>query len=92
MPWGDQPSSRGTAIDWQQAALTLAEHPQIGDPVVTDVVETLTTLNDILAPIQLQVGYRVRDEVAIFHLIAQECATSFVTTTAGTVQSTRPSP
>lgn len=74
-----------TADDWQQAALTLAEHPQVGDPAVTDVVEILTALNAILAPIQLQVGFRVRDEVAMFSLVAQECSTSFTTITAGTV-------
>lgn len=74
-----------SAVDWQQAALTLAEHSQAGAPVVTDVIETLSTLNEILSPIQLQVGYRVRDEVAMFCLVAQECAASFTTTTAGTV-------
>jgi hypothetical protein len=73
------------ADDWQQAALTLAEHPKVGAPVVMDVIETLSTLNEILTPIQLQVGYRVRDEVAMFCLIAQECAGSFTTSTAGTV-------
>lgn len=77
--------STWSASDWQQAALTLAEHPENGAVVVSEVIGALTTLNEILAPVQFQVGFRVRDELAMFSLVAQQCQGSFVTSTAGPV-------
>lgn len=42
-------------------------------------IETLTEVNGFLAPAGLQVGYRTRDEVALFVLHAFDLASSFVT-------------
>jgi 5-methylcytosine-specific restriction enzyme B len=46
---------------------------------IDEVVAVLTALNRVLAGAQLQVGYRVRDEVALFVLHAREVGASFVT-------------
>jgi len=64
---------------WRQPALNLAEHPDRGSPIVATAIENLRTINDALAPAQLQVGYRVRDEVAMFCLHAQPYAEAFST-------------
>ena len=64
---------------WRQAALTLPAHPGRESKVVANVIETLETLNEYLAPMQLQVGYRVRDEVAMFCLEAEPLKSFFVT-------------
>ena len=54
--------------------LSADEMEQIGR-----VVTTLTDANAILAPAQIQVGYRVRDEVALFVLHARDLAAWFRT-------------
>lgn len=46
---------------------------------IEEVVSVLTALNRLLAGAQLQVGYRVRDEIALFVLHAREVLASFVT-------------
>ncbi|MGI6436153.1 MAG: MrcB family domain-containing protein [Syntrophomonadaceae bacterium] len=46
---------------------------------IEKVITVLTEINSILIQGQLQVGYRVRDEVALFVLHAQEIINSFVT-------------
>jgi len=65
------------ASDWTQRWLTLAEHPERKSDVVTDVIGTLETINDALSVAQLQVGYRVRDEIALFRLNARDCEPVF---------------
>lgn len=53
---------------WAPAALRLAEHPEaISEPVQTAISE-LIAVNDILRSGQLQVGYRLRDELSLFVL------------------------
>jgi 5-methylcytosine-specific restriction protein B len=47
---------------------------------IDEVIMVLTEVNTILIQAQLQVGYRVRDEVALFVLHAEEIIDSFVTT------------
>jgi 5-methylcytosine-specific restriction protein B len=47
---------------------------------IDDVIKVLTEVNTILIQAQLQVGYRVRDEVALFVLHAEDIIDSFVTT------------
>ncbi len=47
---------------------------------IDEVITVLTEVNTILIQAQLQVGYRVRDEVALFVLHAEEIIDSFVTT------------
>jgi hypothetical protein len=46
---------------------------------IEKVITVLTEVNTILIQAQLQVGYRVRDEVALFVLHAEEIISSFVT-------------
>jgi hypothetical protein len=46
---------------------------------IDQVVRELTELNAILSPAQLQVGYRTRDEVALFVLHANEISSFFRT-------------
>ncbi len=46
---------------------------------IEKVIAVLTEVNSILIQAQLQVGYRVRDEVALFVLHAEEIINSFVT-------------
>ncbi len=46
---------------------------------IEGVIAVLTEVNSILIQAQLQVGYRVRDEVALFVLHAEEIINSFVT-------------
>ena len=58
--------------------MRLADSPDINDEVVTEVVQSLTRANDALAVGQLQVGFRVRDEVALFCLNARDCSEAFV--------------
>lgn len=64
---------------WQSPSLTLAAHPERSHEVVTDCVGALTTINELLAVAQLQVGYRVRDEIAMFCIHAQPYVDTFVT-------------
>jgi len=64
---------------WQSPSLTLAAHPERTHEVVTDCIGALTTINELLAVAQLQVGYRVRDEIAMFCIHAQPYLDMFVT-------------
>lgn len=63
---------------WRQAGLSLAEHPNHNHEDVGRVISALETINQALAPLQMQVGYRVRDEIAMFVLSAHDCPDSFV--------------
>ena len=63
---------------WRPSSLSLAEHPNHSHEEVGRVIAALETINDALTPMQMQVGYRVRDEVAMFVLSALDCAESFV--------------
>jgi 5-methylcytosine-specific restriction endonuclease McrBC GTP-binding regulatory subunit McrB len=70
---------------WRPSALSLSGHPNRDSEEVGHIIETLTEINSILAQGQLQFGYRVRDEIAMFCLAAQQCADAFTTSEAGTV-------
>jgi hypothetical protein len=63
--------------DWKQTYLSLGEFPLPDDPTVLRVISTLTVLNLSLTTVQSQVGYRVRDEIALFCVHARDCAESF---------------
>jgi 5-methylcytosine-specific restriction endonuclease McrBC GTP-binding regulatory subunit McrB len=65
------PPLRWSAEKWQRTSATLARHPERGGYLVNRVVATLEELNSMLSENQLQVGYRVRDEIALFCLTAQ---------------------
>jgi len=45
---------------------------------INQVVEALTDINEILIKAQLQVGFRIRDELALFVLHARDMISSFV--------------
>lgn len=64
---------------WRQEYLRLGEFPNSEDVVVLDVIGVLNAINDYLTPAQLQVGYRVRDEIVLFCVHARACRDSFVT-------------
>ena len=67
---------------WYPRALRLSDlrHPSDEDgKVIAHVVSALTEANAILAGAQVQVGYRVRDEVALFVLHALELQAWFRT-------------
>lgn len=68
-----------TAKDWEQSYLTLAEFPDSAAPFVAEVITALVAINDCLEPAQLQVGYRVRDEIVLFCANARACIAAFTT-------------
>lgn len=66
---------------WYPRALRLSDLTSISDAerqAITQVIDALTSINQILIKAQLQVGYRIRDELALFVLHAREMASSFV--------------
>lgn len=66
---------------WYPRALRLGELTNITDQDKQDinqVIDALTEINKILTKAQLQVGFRVRDEIALFILNAREMASSFI--------------
>jgi len=66
-----------SASAWAAGALSLAQHPEAQGDVVGRVITALTEINKILEAAQMQVGYRVRDEVALFCLAARDAADEF---------------
>jgi hypothetical protein len=67
---------------WYPRALRLSDLRGLSadeSRVISDVVTTLTEANAILASAQVQVGYRVRDEVALFVLHARDLQSWFRT-------------
>lgn len=60
-----------SASEWRSTATRLAEHPDSKAPLVDHAIAELEALNLILSKSQLQVGYRLRDEVALFLLEAR---------------------
>lgn len=74
-----------TAHDWKPSSNTLASHPDKDSSDVQQMIETLIAINKSLEPGQLQFGYRVRDEIVLFCLAAEQCASSFTTSSSGTV-------
>jgi hypothetical protein len=52
---------------------------------VEQVIKILIEINSLLTPAQLQIGYRTRDEIALFVLHAQEVSESFVSTSGDAV-------
>lgn len=64
---------------WSVPQLSLAEvESPSADPTVRKVVQALSAANEVLSAAQLQVGFRVRDESALFCIRARECSLSFV--------------
>lgn len=73
------------SADWRVAATNLAAHPERGTANIRQMIETLIRVNTILQRGQLQFGYRVRDEIVMFCLTAQQCLEAFTTVSTGTV-------
>jgi hypothetical protein len=70
------------ATTWYPRAITLAGLKGLNGEdaqAVKNVIDVLTTINGFLQQAQLQVGYRTRDEVALFALHASELASGFLT-------------
>ncbi|MEN4400283.1 AAA family ATPase [Mycolicibacterium fortuitum] len=63
--------------NWRQEFASLGEFPKADDAVVLNVIGTLNAVNEYLTPAQLQVGYRIRDEVALFCANAQANSDTF---------------
>jgi hypothetical protein len=94
--WGAQaaPVPAGTdpepwpASAWRPRATSLADlaQPTADDRALVDkAIQVLTEANRFLLPAQLQVGYRTRDEVALFLVHAAEVADAFATGDGGRV-------
>jgi 5-methylcytosine-specific restriction protein B len=69
---------------WRPRATSLAELKGLTNverSTVQEVIGVLTVVNSYLTQAQLQVGYRTRDEVALYVLHAHEIAGAFVTRT-----------
>jgi len=67
---------------WFPRAIQLSELESLSEEerrLIDQVVEALIEVNKLLIQAQLQVGYRSRDEIALFVLHAQETASLFVT-------------
>lgn len=67
---------------WYPRSITLGGLRELSEEEgdqVSRVIKTLTEVNRLLTQAQLQVGYRTRDEVALFVLHASQIASSFVT-------------
>jgi hypothetical protein len=79
------PLTTWTSASWRPVAIQLSHHPRRSDARVGQVIENLTRINESLALGQLQVAYRVRDEIVMFCLAAEECADMFVTAQQGPV-------
>ena len=73
---------------WYPRALTLGSLANLREAARAEVeraVEALLAINGFLAPAQVQVAYRARDEIALFVLHAADVAASFRTRTGEAV-------
>jgi hypothetical protein len=80
--------TRWPATAWHPRAISLGGLPDLGDADrnrIRQTIELLGVANPLLAPAGLQVGYRTRDEMALFTLHAAEIASAFVTRSGETV-------
>ena len=65
--------------EWRAQALALGSHPKRTSASVQKWIEELIRINEILEGAQLQFGYRLRDEVIMFCLAAEENRANFIT-------------
>jgi len=80
----DMPATSWPAMKWYPRAIQLGGLGKLTKEereIVDQVVAMLVDINKVLIQAQLQVGYRTRDEIALFVLNAQELKSSFVTRT-----------
>jgi 5-methylcytosine-specific restriction enzyme B len=77
----DQPGSTWPMTSWHPLGIHLSElinptEEQLAQ--INRVVNALLSVNTLLSPSQLQVGYRTRDEVAFYVLHAQQISDAFL--------------
>jgi hypothetical protein len=86
--WGDGSASPLPAIttwpitSWYPRAIMLGQIHDLSDDERAEInrsIAALQTVNRLLTPAQLQVGYRTRDEVALYLLHARDISEAFVT-------------
>jgi hypothetical protein len=76
----DPPAARWPLSAWRTDPRPLAQRAMGGERKILDrVVDVLVQINAVLTQAQLQVGYRTRDEIALFVLHAADARGSFVT-------------
>ncbi len=76
------------SIAWQPRALRISDGTEWSEKeqlIVSKTIETLTSINKFLSGAQLQVGYRTRDEVALFLIHSDEIAPLFRDRTGATI-------
>ena len=74
---------------WKPMALKLSDIEPVSpkqEKLINDTIAVLKDVNDCLKPAQLQVGYRVRDEVCLYLLHAQDLKDHFVDESGEKVQ------
>ena len=87
-PEEDTPSSKWPLSYWYCRASRIEELDGGNTAVQRDVqtaIDTLEQINRVLLYSQLQVGYRTRDEVALFLMNSRDVTSSFVTRDGETV-------
>lgn len=82
---GDATVDEWTVEEWRQRFLALADVPDPSGAPIQRAIEALSDMNKVLEQAQLQVGFRVRDEVALFCLNAEDCIDSFTDSTGAPV-------
>jgi MoxR-like ATPase len=65
--------------DWAPPILSVRELSAAHEETFKSVGAELGKVNDLLLPLQVQVGYRVRDELVIFIVNSADCSDSFRT-------------
>ena len=71
--------NKWTPADWTGIGLQVSDGMDLSSLIVLSAVQELEQLNGYLARLQLHVGYRVRDEIILFCMNAQNALSSFVT-------------
>ena len=85
--WQEAVTAKATISPWPPSAwfpraARLGELHGLADEerqLIQKVIKDLTTVNKFLTQAELQVGYRIRDEVALFVLHARDLQRSFIT-------------
>jgi hypothetical protein len=76
---GDATVEPWASSAWKCPFIRVGDYPKLTDEVVVNIVQTLVELNEYLARCQLNVGYRVRDQVILFCVNAGDVADHFTT-------------
>ncbi len=88
-PAGQEVTVEWSPDFWTPLALKLSDLEPVNpdqEKLINNTIEVLKEVNTCLKPAQLQVGYRVRDEVCLYLLHAQALQDHFVTESDDTVK------